>query len=333
MVRAIVRAAFTRERLLEWETAAEAELSTRRGPADTYLNWIPPRTSRRRWARVVASARIFLRRAPDPGALGIQQAGFDWLNRSTEAPRKELPGKELAFVRRCALFTWRYFAQYCTEEHHWLIPDNVQEEPPAVAARVSPTNLGLLLNAQQVACELGYLTVPEMSVQTQRTLGTVSRIPKLRGHLLNWYNTHTLEPLMPRFVSSVDSGNLVASLWTLQQGLLARLKQPLIQRSLALGVLDHLRALAELKGVTKRQLSRCEQALETKDWLPALLALCEDEMVTQPMSMKSGKEEEVQWFQEQLRSPADRSPKVGSFVRSLGIAGICVGTERHQDRT
>ena len=160
----------------------------------------------------------------------------------------------------------------------------------------------MLLNAQQVACELGYLTLPELSVQAQRTLTTLSLIPKVRGHLLNWYDTHTLEPLTPRFVSSVDSGNLVASLWTLQQGLLSRIKQPLMQRSLAQGVLDHLRALAELKGVTKRQLSRCEQALETKDWLPAMLALCEDEMVTQPAPGKSDQADEIQWLQEQLRA-------------------------------
>ena len=313
VVRALVRAYFTRERLLEWETAAEAELSTRRGPADVYLNWIwlvPLAVGTLVWSFQPKSFYVAL---PILLLWASSKLVSTWLNRPTQVPRKELPRKEIAFLRRCALFTWRYFAQYCTEEHHWLIPDNVQEEPPAVAARVSPTNLGLLLNAQQVACELGYLTLPEMSVQTQRTLSTLTRIPKTRGHLLNWYNTHTLEPLTPRFVSSVDSGNLVASLWTLQQGMLSRIKQPLIQRSLAQGVLDHLRALSELKGLSRRQLSRCEQALETKDWLPALLALCEDEVVTQPGSGKSEHEADIRWFQEQLLA---RLTSAQNLVRS-----------------
>ncbi len=69
--------------------------------------------------------------------------------------------KDELFLRRAALRTWRYFAEFSNEQHNWLIPDNVQEEPAAVVARVSPTNLGFLLNARQVACEFGYLTAPE----------------------------------------------------------------------------------------------------------------------------------------------------------------------------
>ena len=126
------------------------------------------------------------------------------------------------------MYTWRYFATYCNQEHNWLIPDNVQEEPPKVAARVSPTNLGLLLNARQVACEFGYLTVPEFVEQTMRTMETVLRLPRERGHLFNWYDTRTLKPLSPRFISTVDSGNLAASLITLKSGCLDLLQRPLL---------------------------------------------------------------------------------------------------------
>ncbi len=157
-------------------------------------------------------------------------------------------------MRRSALHTWRYYAEYCTEEHNWLIPDNVQEEPPAVAGRVSPTNLGMLLNAQQVACEFGYLTVPELAVQTQRTSrNALSHSEEFAGTSSIGMTRARSSRLTPRFVSSVDSGNLLASLWTLQQGLLTRMKQPLLQPSMAEGVLDHLRALAELKGFSRRQ--------------------------------------------------------------------------------
>ena len=82
------------------------------------------------------------------------------------------------------------------------------KKTPKLRARISPTNLGFLLNARQVACEFGYLTVPEFAQQTLRTLATVSQLQRHRGHLLNWYDTQTLAPLIPAFVSSVDSGNL-----------------------------------------------------------------------------------------------------------------------------
>src|ERR1039458_5558892 len=95
-----------------------------------------------------------------------------WLGRAPATARNRTSRKNVAFLRRTSLSTWRYFAEYSTAEHHWLIPDNVQEEPAAVAARVSPTNIGFLLNARQVACEFGYLTVPEFAEQTLRTLAT-----------------------------------------------------------------------------------------------------------------------------------------------------------------
>ena len=85
---------------------------------------------------------------------------------------------------------------------------------------MSPTNLGMLLNARIAAVHFGYLTSPEFVVQTRRTLRTIQRLPRYRGHLLNWYDGTTLCPLEPRFVSTVDSGNLAAALWTLKQAAL-----------------------------------------------------------------------------------------------------------------
>ncbi len=93
-----------------------------------------------------------------------------------------------------------------------VIPDNVEEDGLFEAARVSPTNLGLLLNARQAALELGFLTMPEFVSLTKSSFATINRLKKYRGHLYNWYDTQTLQPLSNSpFVSSVDSGNLVAS--------------------------------------------------------------------------------------------------------------------------
>jgi cyclic beta-1,2-glucan synthetase len=112
----------------------------------------------------------------------------------------------------------------------------VEEEGLFEAARVSPTNLGLLLNARQAACQLGFLTAPEFIALTSGTLETIAKLEKHRGHLYNWYDTQSLEPLSPRTVSSVDSGNLVASLYTVRAGALALCRQPLIARQLFTGL-------------------------------------------------------------------------------------------------
>ena len=252
VIRALIRRFFTQRRLLEWETAAEAEMGVRgKSPVDLYLDWTP----------VLALAIGLLVWTFRPSALLTAlpilvlwaSSGLvsSWLNHPPR-PARNLSGKNFVFLRRAALHTWRYFAEYSTAEHHWLIPDNVQEHPDAIAARVSPTNIGLLLNARQVACEFGYLTVPEFAQQTMRTLVTVAKLKKYHGHVVNWYDTRTLEPMAPRFVSSVDNGNLLASLWTLQQGCLDRLKQPVLQPALAEGFLDHLHVLTANKVVPRK---------------------------------------------------------------------------------
>ena len=302
VVRALVRRTVTRERLLEWETAAQAEAGSRRTPIDRYLDLMP-------LIGLVAFAVVWLIRPSSIlAALPIlvlwacSKLVSIWLNESPTPADVAFPRRDIQFIRNSALHTWRYFAEYSTEEHNWLIPDNVQEQPPALAARFSPTNVGLLLNARQVACEMGYLTVSELADLTQRTLRTLSGIPKHRGHLLNWYDTRTLEPLPPQFVSSVDSGNFLASLWTLQQGFLDRLRQPLLQPSLAQGLLDYLRVLTELRAFPRKELARCESDLTGENWLPSLLALPESVFDQVQPPAKSKYLADIEWLRNEARA-------------------------------
>jgi cyclic beta-1,2-glucan synthetase len=313
VVRAMVRRLVTRERLLEWETAAEAELGTRRTPVDRYLNWMPV-------LAIGVGLLVWLVRPSSLWAAipilllwASSKLVSIWLSGSPMTRGYEVSRKDLQFVRNAGLHTWRYFAAYCTEEHNWLIPDNVQEEPPAVAARFSPTNLGFLLNARQVACEFGYLTVPELSKLSQRTLATVSQIPKHHGHLLNWYDTRTLEPLAPKFISSVDSGNLLASLWTLQQGCLDRLHQPLLQPSLAEGLLDYLGALTEMRAFPRKELSRCESDFRGDGWLTSILALPESLFEPLQPPVKSKYQADIEWFRAEAR---ERLRRIEQVVRA-----------------
>jgi len=299
VIRALVRRFVTQRRLLEWETAAEAELATqRRGPVDIYLNWTP----------VLALSIAVLVWAVRPHALPVAIAICAlwassklvayWLNQSPIAARKKASSGDVQFLRDTALRTWRYFAELSTAEHNWLIPDNVQEQPFVVAARVSPTNIGLLLNTRQVACEFGYLTVPELAERTKHSLDTIVGLKKYRGHLLNWYDTRTLQPLAPRFVSSVDSGNLLASLWTLQQGALERLRQPVLQPSLAEGFLDYVRLLARARILPRKVVSSLERQNRTDKWLTSILSF-PDDLLRQADPNGTNEVESVGWFLEE----------------------------------
>jgi cyclic beta-1,2-glucan synthetase len=301
MIRALVRRLVTGQRLLEWETAAQAELGLRRRtPLDVYLDWQPALACGLAILLWFARPSALLAAAPVLLLWASSKLVSVWLNRSPLAPRAEATGRDQLFLRKIALRTWRYFAELSNEEHHWLIPDNVQEEPPAVTAKLSPTNLGLLLNASQVACEFGYLTVPEFAERISRTLATFAALPKYRGHLYNWYDTRTLKPMPPMFVSTVDSGNLVVSFWTLEEGCLDQLRKPLFSPSLADGLWDHLRILGDLDAFSRKQVASLEEEVAGDHWMQVLLNLPEAAFAVVPQKTNpAGSEADIHWFEEQ----------------------------------
>ncbi len=116
-------------------------------------------------------------------------------------------------LRLVARRTWRFFETFVTPEDHMLPPDNFQEAPkPVVAHRTSPTNIGLYLLSVVAARDFGWLGTLETVERLEATLETMSRLERFRGHFYNWYDTHDLRPLDPKYVSSVDSGNLAGHL-------------------------------------------------------------------------------------------------------------------------
>ncbi|HEX4227076.1 MAG TPA: glucoamylase family protein [Bryobacteraceae bacterium] len=269
IVRTIVRSYFTHSRLLEWETATEAELGMRkRTPVDIYLDWVPA-------LAVLLGLALILRPGAAPYALPFIIAWAcspllsKWLNRSPHSEEQELGRSDRLFLRQTALRTWRYFANFSNEGNHWLIPDNVQEDPHKGAERISPTNLGFLLNARQAAVEFGYLTVTEFVVQTEASLATMAQLRRQFGHFLNWYDNISLEPLEPQFISSVDSGNLAASLWTLKQGCIDLLHEPIIRKNALEGLADHFRLAGRANSFPAWDGRRTDEAA----WLPRILNL------------------------------------------------------------
>jgi cyclic beta-1,2-glucan glucanotransferase len=311
--RALVRRLVTRERLLEWETAAEAELGERRTQIDRYLDWMPI-------LAIGLGALIWLTRphslwaaAPILALWACSKGLVLWLNASPIDSGPETTRQDTWLLRKSALHIWRYFAEFSNEENNWLVPDNIEDKPRKIADSVSPTNVGLLLNARQVANELGYITVPELLELTQKSLSTIERLPKYRGHLMNWYETHTLKPKPPFFISSVDSGNLVASLWTLDQGSRDVLRRPLASRALADGLLDHLRVLVKLRALPKRVLSRCEEDFQSKDWLTSILNLKEEDLKPKKPRPEHELSADIVWFRQEAHL---RLRKINELVRT-----------------
>ena len=267
VLRTFYRRMVSRQRLLEWETAAQAELeSGKRTFVDMLLNWTPAMALMTGVLVFLAHPHNVYDALPILFLWAVSKPVSLWLNRPPHPAHRDVTAQDRQFLRRAALYIWRYYATFSNQEHNWLVPDTVQEEPPRIAAQISPTNLGFLLNARQVALDFGYLTVPGFVEQTARTLDTVARLQKYRGHLYNWYDTRTIEAMHPRFVSTVDSGNLVASLITLKGGCQELLQSPLLSSALLDGYGDHLWALADLKAIPRKAASALHAAPETH-WL------------------------------------------------------------------
>ncbi len=143
-----------------------------------------------------------------------------WLSLPLHLPPAKLRPEQTAFLRKLARRTWGFFDTFVTAADHWLPPDNFQEHPVAILAhRTSPTNMGLSLLSNLSAYDFGYISAGRLLERTANALETMQALERYRGHFFNWYDTLTLKPLPPSYVSSVDSGNLSGHLLTLAPGL------------------------------------------------------------------------------------------------------------------
>ncbi len=247
IVRTLARLTVTHKNLLEWETAAEAEAGTRiKTAVEVYLALTP-------WFALAAGLSLAWVRpsalpaaAPILGLWLLAGAFTKWVNQPPRRRKNSLDPGDAEFLRLASLTTWRYFREFSNPGVNWLIPDRVQETPPVVMNVMSPTNLGILLNARLAAHHLGYLTLTEFIEQTEETISSAMQLPRYRGHFLNWYDVKTLSPLPPKFVSTVDSGNLAACLWTLKQACYGLLAEPLLSRKSWQGLRDHFSLVQQL---------------------------------------------------------------------------------------
>ncbi len=251
VLRTLWRMLITRRRLLEWNTAADNKRYSRTGPAGYYLTmWISPVMAAAAGACLAAAVPAALIAAwPVLGLWLASPALAWWISRPIRHKRPVLTAEQTGFLLNLSRKTWSFFETHVGPEDNWLPPDNYQEHPVAVVAhRTSPTNMGLALLANLAAYDFGYVAAGELIERTARTLQTMDILERHRGHFYNWYDTRSLKPLPPLYISTVDSGNLAAYLLTLRWGLLEIPDKKIAGPRLFDGIRDTLQILTETAG-------------------------------------------------------------------------------------
>lgn len=239
--RTLYRMLFSRKRLLEWVTAAD---ETKRTPKTLFGFW---RRMLKGQLLVVVSGFLLWLTIPQSTPLALTVTIL-WLAAPVVVYYTSLPIRrrtsrlnddDLIYLRNIGRRTWHFFETTVTEAEHWLPPDNLQIDPPnGIAHRTSPTNIGLYLAAVINARDFGYITTSGMLDRIEKTLATMDALPRWQGHFYNWYDTVSLAPLAPLYVSTVDSGNLVAYLITVRQAISGYLERSLADNHLIQGLLD-----------------------------------------------------------------------------------------------
>ncbi len=247
--RVIWRMLFSHRHLLEWNASSEHQHKDRTGPGDSFRSMWP--------APVFAFGVLGCLAVVRPTALGMatpilllwfaSPAVAWWISLPLKHRDVRLSLEQAIFLQKLSRKTWAFFEKFVSSEDHWLPPDNYQESPVAtIGHRTSPTNMGLALLANLSAYDFGYLSTAQLLQRTSRAFEAMGSLERYRGHFYNWYETQTLKPLTPLYVSTVDSGNLVAHVLTLEPGLVGLLNQKILAPRLFSGLLDTIRVLTDV---------------------------------------------------------------------------------------
>lgn len=244
ILRTLYRLLISRKNLLEWVPAAAAARTRRLDLVGVY--------GRMLGAMVVAGIGLAVPLGLGTGgwivalpfvlAWVLSPAVARWVSISPKvAGNLAISAQDAEFLRLTARRTWRYFETFVTSAEHMLPPDNFQEDPsPVVAQRTSPTNMGLLLLATVSARDFGWIGTSDALSRLEATMATMDQLDRFRGHFYNWYDLVDLAPLEPRYVSSVDSGNLAGHLIALASTLEDWRTQPLEAWKCLAGIADAL---------------------------------------------------------------------------------------------
>ncbi|HEX6260691.1 MAG TPA: glycosyltransferase family 2 protein, partial [Woeseiaceae bacterium] len=242
IVRVWYRRLISRRNLLEWQPADAADRQSASMLSGTFVQmFIVSAASCVILAYLLMAGRSQIA-APFLALWIASPLIIQWLAQERRDPKSgELSASDRNELRRIARRTWRFFDDLVSPQSNWLPPDNLQEKLRLeVARRTSPTNIGLWFTAALSAQDFGYLTFDELIERLQSTCATLAKLERYEGHFLNWYDIDLLQPIEPRYVSSVDSGNCVASCWLLVEGLREIARSPLLTAACLTGLRDTL---------------------------------------------------------------------------------------------
>ncbi len=248
VTRTLWRLFFSRRHLLEWQTSHDTE----REDDGTLQSFFAAMCCAPLLA-LGASALFFFFGNPSSWIIFgffalwvISPAIAWWISLPIEEKRVEFSKEQIYQLHKLARRTWNFFETFVTAEENWLPPDNFQEYPhPVVATRTSPTNIGLALLSTLSAHDFGYISLRTLTEKIARTLETVEKLERYRSHFYNWYDTRTLKPMQPLYISTVDNGNLAGHLLTLHSGLLELVDQNWSADRIVAGLRDTLGVLKE----------------------------------------------------------------------------------------
>ncbi len=251
ILRVLVRKTITRKHLLQWTSDAHSAFEIKeRSPRASY------------WQTLFASPVIALACAglaawARPSALVVAAPVLvtwllapeiaRWVSQSPRSRIERITEHERRKLRLLARRTWRFFDAFVGPNDQWLPIDNYQEEPrEQTAHRTSPTNIGLTLTATLSAYDFGYIGPSELTLRLRLAFDSINRMTHYQGHLFNWYDTRNLQPLPPRYVSTVDSGNFAGCLLALKQGCKDVSEAPVVRAEVWEGLRDSLELLEEV---------------------------------------------------------------------------------------
>ncbi|HYM05594.1 MAG TPA: hypothetical protein VEU11_03465, partial [Terriglobales bacterium] len=289
VVRTAGRMLFTHKRLLEWNPSGDPDRSGRNDLfAFCQSMWIGPAIANLAVIFLALSRPTSLAVAgPVLGLWFASPAIAWWISLPLARRRARLAADQTVFLRNLARRTWAFFETFVGPEDHWLPPDNYQEHPAgAIAHRTSPTNMGLALLANLSACDFGYISAAQLIERTANALHTMKALERHRGHFYNWYDTRSLKPLTPLYISTVDSGNLAGHLLTLRAGLVALPDQKILGSRLFDGLEDTLKILAETAGDScPSQVAQLHMNLESRPTTLAAIRLCLDRLAASAIEL------------------------------------------------
>ena len=248
IARTLWRITISRRHLLQWQTSSEVARRSNNAPATLWrLMWVGPLLALLLGVALTLQRPMALLLAMPLLLLWLLSPALAWWISEPRKPDAFAPTPaQTRFLRVLARRTWAFFDAHVGPADHWLPPDNLQEHPgPVIAHRTSPTNIGMALLANLASLDFGFLSAARLLDRTHHTLATLQQLPRHRGHFYNWYDTQSLQPLAPLYISAVDSGNLAGHLLTLRPGLLALIDEPVFQPRVLQGLLDTVHVLED----------------------------------------------------------------------------------------